>query len=146
MTDSIVSGTSGSVYFYRETEHPYGFLSQWYNAPFTAPPPSNPNSQSSMTFLTTEQYMMYHKAITFGDHGIADKIMRANQPYEQKKLGRQVKGFDAKKWNRVREEIVEAGNWFKFTDGQGAEHDLGTLLLQTGERELIEACHRTRRE
>ena len=80
---------------------------------------------------------MYHKAIVFDDQEIADKIALEPEPKEQKSLGRQVKGFDNKKWKAEREKIVEDGNWWKFT--QPKEGDLSRTLLETGDRLLVEA-------
>ena len=90
-----------------------------------------------MKFLTTEQYMMYHKATLFSDQEIADKIMRETEPSKQKALGRKVKGFDNKEWNAKREKIVEDGNWWKFT--QPNDNHLRKMLLETGDRLLVEA-------
>ena len=124
----------GPVYFWREYEtHP--FLSQWYPASFTAPSPT-PDSPP-MTFLTTEQYMMYHKGILFGDIDTAEKIMKAKNPKKQKALGREVKGFDERMWKQHREKIVEEGNWHKFCHPT-EESNLKRLLMETGERELVE--------
>lgn len=97
-----------------------------------------------MTFLTTEQYMMFQKAIVFNDLEIADKIMLEPNPEKQKALGRKVKNFDHKKWDKVKEQIVEDGNWWKFT--QPKEGDLRKMLLETGQRELVEVGLSSARE
>lgn len=81
--------------------------------------------------------MMYHKGVLFGDVATAEKIMTAKTPMTQKALGREVKGFDEKWWNEHRDRIVENGNWHKFVH-PAKESDLKRLLLQTGERELVE--------
>ena len=123
------------IYFWREFEHPYGYLSQWYAASFSAPSPIP--SEPSRTFATTEEYMMYHKAMLFGDKEIADQIVLATTPKQQQALGRKVKSFTAEKWQANKERIVEAGNWYKFTN-QTSDADLGKKLLETGERPLVE--------
>lgn len=87
-------------------------------------------------FLTTEQYMMYHKAMLFGDTEIADRIMKEPKPSKQRALGRKVTGYTDKKWKGSREKIVEEGNWWKFS--QSKVGNLKKMLLETGERELIE--------
>lgn len=125
----------GPVYFWREYDETYAFLSQWYLAPFTAPSPA-PNG-TQMTFVTTEQYMMYHKGLLFRDIETAEKIMIAKTPKKQKALGREVKGFNEKLWNQHREKIVEEGNWHKFCHPV-VESNLKKSLLETGERELVE--------
>lgn len=121
---------------WREYEIPYGFLSQWYPSTFTASPPT-PTGAPPLTFLTAEQYMMYHKAILFDDQEIAVKIALEPEPSKQRALGRKVRGFDGKKWNAKREKIVEDGNWWKFT--RSKEGDLRKMLLETGDRWLVEA-------
>ncbi|KAL8996275.1 MAG: hypothetical protein Q9169_004160 [Polycauliona sp. 2 TL-2023] len=131
-----ISSTGGPVYFFREYEHPYGFLSQWFNASFAAPT-GNPDTEP-MTFRTTEQYMMYQKAILFDDSKIADEIMLAKTPKEHKALGRKVENFDGDVWEAHREEIVEEGNWNKFcSSNKGSKYEV--MLLETGDRELVEA-------
>ncbi len=89
-----------------------------------------------MTFLTTEQYMMYQKAIVFKDDEIANKIILEPNPRKQKGLGRKVKGFDPKKWDKEKQKVVEDGNWWKLT--QPKEGNMRKMLLGTGHRELVE--------
>lgn len=134
---SQFSGPNSPVYFWKPEEVPYGFLSQWYAFSFSAPSPTA--SDTLMTFVTTEQYMMYHKAILFGDHETAEKIMKTKKPAQQKALGRKVAGFTTEKWDAHKEKVVEEGNWWKFTS-QKDKGALGKKLLETGERELVEVC------
>lgn len=132
---ATISSTGGSIFFFREHEHPYGFLSQWFDAPFTAPAPDS--TAEHVTFSTTEQYMMYQKAILFKDTGVADQIMLATTPKEHKRLGRKVENFDGHTWDVHREQIVEEGNWHKFCSSKmGSKWK--DMLLQTGDRELVE--------
>jgi ribA/ribD-fused uncharacterized protein len=158
------SSDNPSLFFYGHTSGPYDLFSQHYACTFTAPPLSFTTSQEdsagsststnppsaitsvpeTLTFHTTEQYMMYHKALLFGDAESAAQIMATPIPAEQKALGRKVVGFDERVWKAHRERIVEEGNWWKFTNGTGdaggdAERRLKERLLETGERELVEA-------
>ena len=136
---STMSSDSGPIYFWHDNEKPYGCFSQWYASTFTAPAPASAGENAaSLTFRTAEQYMMYHKAILFNDQEIADKIILESNPRKQKALGRQVKGFDEKMWNKHREIVVEEGNWWKFTQAKNGH--LKKLLLVTLDRELIEVC------
>lgn len=48
----------GPVYFWREYEEPYGFLSQWYDSVFEV---------DGVTYASTEMWMMIQKARLFGD-------------------------------------------------------------------------------
>ncbi|KAL8748849.1 MAG: hypothetical protein Q9199_008034 [Rusavskia elegans] len=133
---AIISSTGGPVYFFREHEHPYGFLSQWFDAPFTAPSPDL--DAMPMTFRTTEQYMMYRKAVLFRDAKVADQIMLAITPKEHKSLGRKVKNFNGIVWDAHREEIVDEGNWSKFCSSKNGSK-WRDMLLKTGDRDLVEA-------
>ena len=137
MAQSQSSELDGPVYFWGEKSHDYDFLSQWYPCAFTAPGPVA--GEPPLTFRTTEQYMMYRKAVLFEDGEVADKIMAAATPREQKKLGRQVKNFDNKTWVEHREAIVEEGNWNKFTNSK-EETQIAARLLATGDRLLVEVC------
>jgi len=134
MTSSTIFSDGGPIFFWREYGNPYGFLSQWYPSTFTAPSPNE--GKGELTFLTTEQYMMFHKAMLFNDTLIANQIMLEPEPRKQKALGRKVKGFEGKEWKGNRERIVEEGNWWKFT--QSKEERLREMLLETGNRELVE--------
>lgn len=134
---AAISSDGGPVFFWMPHEHPYGFLSQWYPSPFMAPSLS-PNAPP-MSFLSTEQYMMYRKAMLFRDAENAEKIMAATTPAEHKALGRHVQNFDKEKWVDNRDRIVEEGNWNKFSNAKEGP-GLRDLLLRTGQRELVEVC------
>lgn len=87
------------------------------------------------TFISAEQAMMYGKAILFGDHNSAEDILQTKTPNAAKKLGRQVKGFDAKIWDQNKISIVYDNNYQKFTQNP---HILN-VLLETGNKTLVEA-------
>ena len=87
--------------------------------------------------------MMYRKAILFEDKDIAYQIMATKDPKKTKSLGRQISGFDAKKWDPVKESVVEEGNWYKFHNCKD-DPGLGQKLLDTGNRELVEVSLKTR--
>lgn len=87
--------------------------------------------------------MMHQKALLFSDEAIAAEILLAKTPGEQKALGRQVRNFDEKVWNKNRLRIVTQGSYHKFVhslEGDG----LKRKLLATGDRELVEASPRDR--
>ena len=54
-----------------------------------------------VAFRTSEHAFMALKAVEFGDVDSFNQIMNAPTPFDAKKIGRKVKGFDAKKWNSV---------------------------------------------
>ena len=95
------------------------------------------SSEPILVLTTLLEFRMYHKALLFNDQEIADAIALEPEPSQQKALGRKVKGFDRQKWKEKREKIVEEGNWWKFT--QPKEGRLGSMLLETGDRLLVEA-------
>ncbi|GAA4896824.1 hypothetical protein LX16_1302 [Stackebrandtia albiflava] len=101
-------------------------LSQWSPAEFTT---------EGHRFPTAEHYMMWRKAVVFGDHATADRVLSASHPGEAKRLGRQVSGFDPREWERVRESVVFAGNHAKFT----AHPRMRAYLAATRARVLVEA-------
>src|SRR5690606_17756368 len=99
---------------------------QWWPAPFVL---------DGRTFATAEHYMMWRKALLFDDRDSAERILAAGHPKQAKDLGRGVRGFDQRRWEAQRCEIVRTGNAAKF-----AQHpDLEAFLLGTGNRVLVEA-------
>lgn len=103
-----------------------GTFSQWTTSPFM---------ENEIEFNCAEQYMMYHKAKFFEDDEIAAKIMNTKSPKEQKALGRQVKGFDKEKWEKVAKKIVYKGNYLKYS--QNPEFHIE--LMETSGTTLVEA-------
>lgn len=101
-------------------------LSQWWPAAFTV---------DGRTFATAEHFMMWRKAVVFGDEAVAGRVLAASDPAEVKRLGRAVTGFDSAVWERHRYGVVVDGNRAKFTAGD----DLRTYLVGTGDRVLVEA-------
>lgn len=110
------------TYFWKAAS-PY---SQWHRAKFTI---------DNITFNCCEQYMMYEKAILFGDSEIAELILKTSDPGEQKKLGRKVRNFDNDIWEANCRDIVYRGNYAKFTQN---EHLLKKILMTEGTT-LVEA-------
>ncbi|WP_412543181.1 NADAR family protein [Longispora sp. K20-0274] len=108
-----------------------GCLSQWWPAVFTV---------DGASFGTAEHYMMWAKALLFGDTDTAGRILAAPTPADAKALGRTAHGFDQDVWNAHRYDIVVAGSLAKF----GQHPDLREFLLGTGDRILVEASPRDR--
>ncbi|MFI0794444.1 NADAR family protein [Micromonospora rubida] len=103
-----------------------GCLSQWWPAPFTV---------DGRVFHTAEHWMMWRKAVLFGDDAVAERVLAAGHPQRAKTLGRQVRGFDEAVWVAHRYDVVVAGSVAKFTQ----HADLHAFLLATGNRVLVEA-------
>lgn len=102
-----------------------GYLSQWYPSPFII---------EGVRYNCAEQYMMAEKARMFEDATSLVAIMAEVSPIQQKRLGRQVSGFDLDRWNNDSLRIVYDGNVAKF------EHNplLLEALLATGDRIIAE--------
>ncbi|MEV4639369.1 NADAR family protein [Actinoplanes sp. NPDC049548] len=103
-----------------------GCLSQWWPSAFTV---------DGVRFSTAEHYMMWRKALLFGDEEAAARIVAASHPRQAKMLGRRVRGFDEQTWVAQRFEIVVDASVAKF--GQSAE--LSEFLAGTSRRVLVEA-------
>ena len=82
--------------------------------------------------------MMYAKARQFGDMEVANKILLTQDPMEQKRLGRQVKGFDKEVWDGRARHTVYVGSKERFTQNEFA-YD---VLIDTQGTELVEAAPR----
>jgi ribA/ribD-fused uncharacterized protein len=104
-----------------------GYMSNWYDSPFDI---------KGQTFRTVEHYMMWSKAILFGDDQIARMVLETRSPADVKKLGRQVKNFDQEKWANNCVRIVLEGNLAKFQKYP----DLAKRLLETGASFIAEAA------
>ncbi|MGG5505570.1 MULTISPECIES: NADAR family protein [unclassified Myroides] len=109
-------------FFYRQED----FMSQWYLKSFCI---------EEITFNCVEQFIMYKKAMLFGDNTIANKILKEQHPGNQKRLGRLVKNFRSNIWEKSRFEISYEGNYAKFNQNQ----DLCSLLLETRDKIIAEA-------
>jgi ribA/ribD-fused uncharacterized protein len=94
-----------------------------------------------ISFNCSEQYMVFHKALTFHDYDTASKIMNASHPADQKALGRKVKNFNPDAWNKVARKIVYQGCFYKFTQNPDAFNYLvstdGTLLVEASPTDVI---------
>src|SRR5262245_28204983 len=82
-----------------------GCLSQWWPCAF---------AKEGTRFASAEHYMMWRKALLFGDSATAERILAAADPHAAKTLGRTVAGFDQQTWDACRYDIVVAGNLAKF--------------------------------
>lgn len=104
----------------------HGPFSQWHASPFVL---------GGIRFSHAEQFMMYAKAMLFGDRESAERVLQAATPKEQKSLGRKVRNFNESVWLLFREGVVYDGSYAKFS--QDAE--LRATLLATRGTTLVEA-------
>lgn len=101
-------------------------LSQWHRAPFVV---------GDTTFTHAEQYMMYAKALLFGDREAATRVLAAETPAEQQAIGRAIRGFDESVWTLFREAVVFTGNYARFSQNPEQRE----LLVATRGTTLVEA-------
>lgn len=104
-----------------------GYLSNWYISDF---------EYNNITFSSMEQYMMYMKAMLFKDTEIAQEILKTSNVAEIKTLGRKVKNFNDKEWDKHKEEIITNGLYAKFNQND----TLKNKLLATGQAVLAECA------
>ena len=108
-----------------------GYLSNWYPSSFTL---------DGVAFSSMEQYMMYRKAVCFGDEKVAAQILAMEDVAEIKALGRLVSGYDESLWNGVRQIVIYEGLLAKFSQNP----DLRKQLKGTGQAFLAECAVKDR--
>lgn len=101
-------------------------LGQWQYSEFRS---------EHLNYKCTEQYMMAEKARLFEDVEIEKEIMKTTDPKQMKSMGRKVKNFHDKIWDRSKYSVVLNGNYLKFTQNP----KMRNILLATGDKVLVEA-------
>ena len=120
-----------NVVCFHNPDEENGYMSNWYPSVFMF---------GGVEFSSMEQYMMYRKAVCFGDEAIAAKILATSDAAEIKALGRLVLGYDDNWWNGVRQIIVYEGLLAKFSQNVA----LGKQLKKTGKAFLAECAVKDR--
>jgi len=116
-----------SVICFHNPNEENAYLSNWYPSPFTV---------EKKNFSSMEQFMMYRKAICFGDEAVSKNILSTDNASQIKALGRQVKNYDEHIWNGIRQIVVYEGLLAKFSQNK----DLKDRLKSTGEAILAECA------
>lgn len=85
-----------------------------------------------VAFLWVEQAFQWAKAMIFGDFKTALAILRVDNPFDAKRLGRKCAGFNEKKWLRYRDKIMENVVYCKFTCNRELYYKLmsSSLLIE----------------
>lgn len=104
-----------------------GYLSNWYMSEFV---------WNGQQFTSMEQYMMYRKAVLFGDTAVVQEIMATNDVGKIKALGRSVIDYNDTIWNGVRQIAVYEGLLEKFRQND----ELAVRLLATQDHILAECA------
>jgi hypothetical protein len=118
---------AGEVICFHNPDEENGYLSNWYLSDFKA---------EGILFSSMEQYMMYKKAMTFGNADIAKEILETKDVAKIKALGRQVHNYNETVWNGVRQIVVYNGLLEKFQQN----HELKEKLLSTENAVLAECA------
>jgi len=103
-----------------------GCFSQWQKSYFEV---------DDYEYCCAEQYMMGQKAIHFDDMESFERILMENHPKTIKALGRQVKNFDEKEWDKIKYKVVLDGNFYKFSQN----NEMLEILQSTDDKILVEA-------
>lgn len=85
-------------------------------------------------FNCSEQAFQWAKAKTFNDSEIADKILAETSPKKMKYLGKKVKNFDDKVWDKYKVAVMKSIVSAKFSQNK----DLTEILLSTKDLYLEE--------
>ena len=86
-------------------EPPLGSLAPWSPTPFET---------HAGHFGSAEHHFMHGKALLFGDHAVAAKILRAVSAGQARELGRRVTGFREEVWVAERARVMDEANRTKF--------------------------------
>lgn len=116
--------------FWRETDEPYGCLSQWYKGY------DGHFMLEGTIYFCAEQAMMAAKARYFKDFKSLRAIIAENHsPRRVKELGRGVENFDPHEWEEIAFDTVVQINLAKFSQNDR----LKAILLSTKRAMLAEA-------
>jgi len=116
--------TDEYVFFYS------GIYSQWYPCEFEVE-----LFNQKLTVNCAEQAMMLSKALFFWDAEAFENILKEKDPKKQKALGRKVRNFNKKAWDKECRRIVYTINFAKFT----SIPVLKAMMLSVGDRKFVEA-------
>ena len=70
------------------------------------------------TYHSSEQYIQYQKALTFGDSYVTNKILKTDTAMECKRLSYQINGVDAECWRNEGYDICYEGIKQKFLQNE----------------------------
>ena len=120
--EQIFTPTKGNMVAFFTVNSP---LSNHYPSPFTL---------DGNQYNCNEQYIMYQKAILFGDTNTATKIMQQSNPGVQKGIGKNVVGFNKHRWEAAADKIFLRGLRAKFAQNPNCAE----MLRATGNKNLYE--------
>lgn len=122
---------ANNIICFHNPDEENGYLSNWYLSDFL---------YGNMKFTSAEQYMMYVKAVQFGDEYNMQRIMSTTDVAKIKQYGREVKGYVNNIWASRRYKIMVDGLIAKFKSNP----QLAEKLLATGNAILCECAVKDR--
>lgn len=132
-TEPVGSDETLADFYTRKTTDHGEVLVPFHDGPFSQWWPQG-FEKNGMRFPTAEHWMMYQKAVLFGDTRVMRMIRSTDSPKEAKSYGRTVRRFNQEAWDRHARRIVFEGNLWKFQ-----EPNLRRILLETGGDTIVEA-------
>ena len=118
---------SKEIFFYKESENPYGCFSNFYQPCKII--------DNGTTYTSSEQHFMASKARYFKDNDSLQKILAEKDPAKVKVLGRNVNGFNIDVWSKVSNDYMLDALRLKFSQNT----QLRDILLGTKDAMLYEA-------
>ncbi len=94
----------------------------------------SPISIDGNRFNSMEQFYQWSKASYFGDTDMAEAILNAKFPRQQKALAYKIRNFCQSKWDTVKVDIMKRGVLAKFEQNS----HLKLALLATENKEFVE--------
>ena len=86
-------------------------------------------------FNCNEQFIVYSKAMLFGDDRVASEVMKMSNPRMMKQLGNNIDNYNHREWQRKSVAIIAQCNETKFSMHQNAMD----VLMSTGHKVIGEA-------
>lgn len=124
MIDGLTSIHNGKNYhFFWSVGSP---LSMWFECKFF--------SVNGNVFSSVGHYMMYQKAMTFGDQVNAVQLLHAKSAKKIIKHGSRIKNINEEIWNKKRQQIIYSATLSKFTQNKKLEE----VLVRTKNHTLVE--------
>ncbi len=90
---------------------------------------------AGILYLFGEQYIAAERAVLFDDQESLKKILMSRDPYECKKFGHQIKGFDQEEWDDKAPEVANTVIRAKVDQHTFVKD----FLMSTGDKKLAEA-------
>jgi ribA/ribD-fused uncharacterized protein len=106
--------------------------SQWYS---TYNNQGGQFKENNIVYPNVKKYMMVKKAEVFDAYDILEQMKNTDNPRIIKALGKEIKNFSDKEWDKHKIDIVTQGNVLKFSQNS----DLLEILKEHKDKIIVEA-------